>query len=173
MLFERTALSRKPAELARKELLALREEDKLTPDLVFRDPYFLDFLKLKETRSLFRKIGEASLFGPESDLWRLCVPPATAMKAVTEAGAVYWYADWAGGLLWLQLPATADIAQRLRTVTAKFTGHASLFRANDEARENLEVFEPEPPVRRRLTEGLKDAFDPQRVFNPGRMYKYL
>ena len=49
MLFERTALSKKPAELARKELTALREEDKLTPDLVFRDPYFLDFLGLKDT----------------------------------------------------------------------------------------------------------------------------
>ena len=48
MLFERTALSKKPAGLARKELLALREEDRVTPDLVFRDPYFLDFLGLKD-----------------------------------------------------------------------------------------------------------------------------
>lgn len=47
MLFERTAFSRKPAQLAKQELRALREEDKLSPDLVFRDPYFLDFLKLK------------------------------------------------------------------------------------------------------------------------------
>lgn len=51
MLFERTALSKKPAELARQELKALREEDKLTPDLVFRDPYLLDFLGLKDTYS--------------------------------------------------------------------------------------------------------------------------
>jgi DUF1016 N-terminal domain len=43
MLFERTALSKKPKELIRHELDALRSEDKLTPDLVFRDPYFLDF----------------------------------------------------------------------------------------------------------------------------------
>jgi predicted nuclease of restriction endonuclease-like (RecB) superfamily len=49
MLFERTAISRKPAALARKELAALRDEDRLTPDLVFRDPYVLDFLGLKDT----------------------------------------------------------------------------------------------------------------------------
>jgi predicted nuclease of restriction endonuclease-like (RecB) superfamily len=49
MLFERTALSKKPAELVRRELAALREQDKLTPDLIFRDPYFLDFLGLKDT----------------------------------------------------------------------------------------------------------------------------
>jgi hypothetical protein len=51
MLYERTALSRKPAKLAEMELKQLREEDKLTPDLVFRDPYFLDFLGLKGTYS--------------------------------------------------------------------------------------------------------------------------
>jgi predicted nuclease of restriction endonuclease-like (RecB) superfamily len=51
MLFERTALSRKPDKLAREELAALRDEDRLTPDLIFRDPYFLDFLGLKDTYS--------------------------------------------------------------------------------------------------------------------------
>ena len=49
MLYERTALSRKPEELAALELGQLREEDKVTPDLVFRDPYILDFLGLKDT----------------------------------------------------------------------------------------------------------------------------
>ena len=49
MLYERTALSRKPEKLAAMELKELREEDKLTPDLVFRDPYILDFLGLKDT----------------------------------------------------------------------------------------------------------------------------
>lgn len=51
MLFERTALSKKPQKLIAQEIEALREEDKLTPDLVFRDPYLLDFLGLKDTFS--------------------------------------------------------------------------------------------------------------------------
>src|SRR5450432_1534231 len=51
MLFERTALSHKPAKLSAMELKQLREEDKVTPDLVFRDPYILDFLGLKDTYS--------------------------------------------------------------------------------------------------------------------------
>jgi predicted nuclease of restriction endonuclease-like (RecB) superfamily len=46
MLFERTAIAKKPDQLIRKELAALRETDRLTPDLIFRDPYILDFLKL-------------------------------------------------------------------------------------------------------------------------------
>jgi predicted nuclease of restriction endonuclease-like (RecB) superfamily len=49
MLFERTALSKKPQRMIRQELEALRQEDRLTPDLVLRDPYFLDFLGLRAT----------------------------------------------------------------------------------------------------------------------------
>jgi predicted nuclease of restriction endonuclease-like (RecB) superfamily len=51
MLFERTALSKKPEKLAEQELATLRATDLLSPDLVFRDPYFLDFLGLKDTYS--------------------------------------------------------------------------------------------------------------------------
>lgn len=51
MLYERTALSKKPDKLIRQELDGLRAEDKLTPDLVFQDPYVLDFLGLKDTYS--------------------------------------------------------------------------------------------------------------------------
>lgn len=48
MLFERTAISKKPTELIKHELKELRDENKLSPDLVFRDPYFLNFLGLED-----------------------------------------------------------------------------------------------------------------------------
>jgi ParB-like chromosome segregation protein Spo0J len=41
LLFERTAVSRKPEELIEQELKNLRDDDQFTPDLVFRDPYLL------------------------------------------------------------------------------------------------------------------------------------
>ena len=51
MLFERTALSRQPEALIRTELDALRDGDRISPDLVFRDPYLLDFLNLHDSYS--------------------------------------------------------------------------------------------------------------------------
>jgi predicted nuclease of restriction endonuclease-like (RecB) superfamily len=51
MMFERTAISRKPEETIVEDLQRLRETDRLTPELVFRDPYLLDFLGLKDTYS--------------------------------------------------------------------------------------------------------------------------
>jgi len=55
MLFERTAISKKPEELIKHELKQLREENKLSPDLVFRDPYFLNFLGLEDIWASSRK----------------------------------------------------------------------------------------------------------------------
>ncbi len=46
LMFERTAVAKKPEKLIEQDLAALRDEDRMTPDLVFRDPYFLDFLGL-------------------------------------------------------------------------------------------------------------------------------
>lgn len=47
MLYERTAISGKPDTLIKKELSQLREENVLSPDLVFKSPYFLEFTGLK------------------------------------------------------------------------------------------------------------------------------
>lgn len=46
LLYERTAFARKPENMIAEDIAALREEDRLTPDMVFRDPYILDFLGL-------------------------------------------------------------------------------------------------------------------------------
>lgn len=47
MLYERTIISRKPEDFIRQELANLRNENKLSPELVFKSPYFLNFTGLK------------------------------------------------------------------------------------------------------------------------------
>jgi len=49
MLYERTALSQKPEELITQELEKLRDAQRISPALIMRDPYILDFLGLKDT----------------------------------------------------------------------------------------------------------------------------
>lgn len=51
MLYERTALSKLPKETIKMQLKELREQDKMTPEMVFKDPYVLDFLELSDTYS--------------------------------------------------------------------------------------------------------------------------
>ena len=48
-LYERTAISKMPGETIKQDLQKLREEKQLSADLVFRDPYLLDFLGLADT----------------------------------------------------------------------------------------------------------------------------
>jgi len=51
MLYERTALSKLPEKTIKMQLSELKEKDRMTPELVFRDPYVLDFLELRDTYS--------------------------------------------------------------------------------------------------------------------------
>ena len=81
------------------------------------------------------------------------------------------YYDWSGGLIWLEVPATADAgASDIRRAVAVHGGHATLIRADRAIRGAVEVFQPQTPVLDRITRDIKTAFDPQGILNPGRMY---
>ncbi|MBI1937240.1 MAG: DUF1016 domain-containing protein [Ignavibacteriales bacterium] len=49
MLYERTAISKMPDKVIKQEIKSIREKNVLTPDLVFKDPYLLNFLGFKNT----------------------------------------------------------------------------------------------------------------------------
>lgn len=70
MLFERTALSRKPDEVLTSELATLREQGIVGPNLVLKDPYVLDFLGLCD-RYLEKDLEDAILRELESFLLEL------------------------------------------------------------------------------------------------------
>jgi predicted nuclease of restriction endonuclease-like (RecB) superfamily len=70
MLFERTALSRQPQELLAAELAQLRDTGDLTPALLFKDPYVLDFLGLQD-RYLEKDLEDAILRELENFLLEL------------------------------------------------------------------------------------------------------
>jgi glycolate oxidase FAD binding subunit len=107
-------------------------------------------------------------------LWRISTKPTTAPKLVAAikrympAEAFY---DWAGGLIWLEVPAAPDAGTaEIRRAAAIHGGHATLIRAEPAVRAAVEVFQPLSPPVERLTRDLKAAFDPAGILNPGRMY---
>jgi predicted nuclease of restriction endonuclease-like (RecB) superfamily len=51
MLYERTAISRKPEKMIMQEIKSLEKTNKITENIVFKDPYILDFLGLKDVYS--------------------------------------------------------------------------------------------------------------------------
>lgn len=69
-LFERTALSKQPAELLAQELATLRQTGELSPALVLKDPYVLDFLGLTD-RYLEKDLEDAILRELENFLLEL------------------------------------------------------------------------------------------------------
>jgi glycolate oxidase FAD binding subunit len=108
-------------------------------------------------------------------LCRISSRPGTGPKligAIARKIDVRVLYDWSGGLIWLETPPISDAgAVEIRRTLAEFGGHATLIRAEAEARSVIDVFQPLDPPLMALTASLKQAFDPVGILNPGRMYE--
>ncbi len=100
---------------------------------------------------------------PGEALWRLSVPAVTA--ALTLPGEQF--IEWGGAQRWWRTPAEAVA---VRDAAARAGGHATLMRGTDRSQG---VFTPLSAVLMRTHQALKQAFDPARIFNPGRLYQGL
>ena len=97
-------------------------------------------------------------------LWRVSVPPTTPPLPPLEQGA---FIQWGGAERWLRTRAPAE---RIRTIAAAAGGHATLVRSVDKS---AGAFAPPGEPLMRIHRALKQAFDPDGVFNAGRMYPEL
>jgi len=96
-------------------------------------------------------------------LWRLSLPATAPPLALDGEGLL----GWGGAQRWLcaRLPAAT-----VRDAAAAAGGHATLFMGHDRS---AGVFAPLKSPLDRIHRELKRAFDPDGVFNPGRLYPGL
>jgi glycolate oxidase FAD binding subunit len=135
-----------------------------------------DVLRCEASAARWREVGELAPLGDVSALavWKISTRPASGPSvaaALRRAGVSRLFLDWGGGLIWAACEPAGDAqAGPIRAALATHGGHATLMKAPDEIRAAAEVFHPLPTPVMELTRKIKDAFDPARVLNPGRMY---
>jgi glycolate oxidase FAD binding subunit len=105
-----------------------------------------------------------AFFQDSSPLWRVSVPPTTSLDKLPGKCLI----EWGGALRWLKTG--QDSPESVQEVSAAEGGHASLFRGGDR---QGSVQQPLPKPVMAIHRNVKHAFDPQGLFNPGRMYPEL
>ncbi len=100
-------------------------------------------------------------FSDYKNLWRLSVPSAT--EKINLQGQ--WLIEWGGAQRWVK---TSAAIEQVHNEVAKVGGHATLFRGGDR---NGDIFQPLSAGIEQLHVALKNAFDPKRILNRGRLYK--
>lgn len=115
------------------------------------------------TRTWWQKLKEHqhAFFSASKPLWRLSL--ASTTPPIPLKGK--WLYEWDGAQRWL---VSDEPVEKIRQAAAKAGGHATLYRGD---RDNIDVFHPLPAPLMKLHRNLKQAFDPEGIFNPGRMYK--
>jgi glycolate oxidase FAD binding subunit len=107
--------------------------------------------------------GAARAVDAGAALWRLSLPPTTPPLRLSGEQLV----EWGGAQRWV---VTSTAAATLREAAAQAGGHAVLFCAHDKL---AGAFAPLQGPLARIHARLKQAFDPDRVFNRGRLYPDL
>ena len=108
-------------------------------------------------------------------VWRIVCPPASggalgqALARLSGGDVIY---DWGGGLIWAALPPKGDAhAALVRQRVEAASGHATLIRASDEVRRNVDVFHPQTGGLAALSERVRLSFDPKQILNRGRLIR--
>jgi len=104
-------------------------------------------------------VGAAKAVEHGAGLWRLSVPPTTPPLKLSGEQLL----EWGGAQRWI---CTAAPAHVLRDVAAAAGGHAVLFRSHDKS---TGAFAPMKPAMEHIQRELMLAFDPDRIFNRGRL----
>jgi glycolate oxidase FAD binding subunit len=102
-------------------------------------------------------------FAGDAALWRLSLPSTTDVIGLEGAQAI----EWGGAQRWLRAGSDAATTQAIRHAAQACGGHATLFRGGHKA---VGVFQPLAPALDAIQRRMQDAFDPQRIFNRGRMF---
>ncbi|HSP01731.1 MAG TPA: glycolate oxidase subunit GlcE [Thioalkalivibrio sp.] len=112
-----------------------------------------------EGEALWSEIREHrhGFFASDTPLWRLSVPPATPPLELPGS----WLLDWGGAQRWLVSDAPAI---KIRATVESVGGHATLFR---HAQTGIPRFHPLPAPLARLQAQVRQALDPDGLFNPG------
>ncbi len=104
-----------------------------------------------------------AFFNQQKNLWRLSLPTATPPLTLEGTQLIEWH----GAQRWLYSDASAE---EIFSTAQSLGGHACLFKTDDAA-EN--IFQPLHKDLMQLQKNIKQAMDPQAIFNPQRMYKEL
>jgi len=135
-----------------------------------------DIVEGKGADALWAAVRDATLLSDPRDraIWRVSTAPTRAPQLAAEVARALdarLFYDWGGGLIWLSTDPRGDAgAATIRAAVRAFGGHSMLVRAPAEVRAMADVFEPQGGTLMRLTGGIKAAFDPAGILNPGRMY---
>jgi glycolate oxidase FAD binding subunit len=120
------------------------------------------WLGLRDQTQDFFALNDGALAHGEC-LWRLSVPGTSPPVELPGRQLIEWH----GAERWWR---TAALPIEVRAAAASAGGHATLVRGADKS---AGAFTPLNAVLMRIHRGLKQAFDPAGIFNPGRMYAEL
>ena len=108
----------------------------------------------------------------KGNLLRVVVPPSETFDVITKLKPfnIKYFIDWGGSLIWLQLDKlTANDLKRIKELILSFSGYLTVVKIEESLKSSVDIFSIDE-IRYKISEKIKESFDPKRILNPGKMY---
>ena len=129
------------------------------------------------------EVKDLSAWAGLDTVWRISLRPTDSLKLIAlmqelnQERGFHCQLDWGGGLIWLGLEAVqiADaqaglaLHHAVQALVAQLGGHATLLTSDLLRDQELRHFQPLGPAIERVSQTLREKFDPRDILNPGRM----
>ncbi|MEO0543618.1 MAG: FAD-binding protein [Pseudomonadota bacterium] len=123
-------------------------------------------LEADVSKKLWANLNDLALFSGAINppLWKLSLPPTEGIKTALALSAnadANWFADWQGGLVWIECAAPSEYVRQLAKQAG---GHATLMRLGADTDPASGMFQPQSAAATKLSEAVRHSLDPKEVF---------
>ena len=127
------------------------------------------YRELEDGNTFWRNLRDQQLefFSGDIPLWRFSVKSTAAHHNSVADNDAQWLIDWGGSQRWLRKQGEL---KEMESIAESMSGQVSLFKGGNR---QSEVFHRQPEPLKIIQQRIKQTFDPDGIFNPGRLYSWL
>ena len=130
-------------------------------------------LESVQTKIFWNKTKNLEIFSnSKKNLLRIVVPISETLSVLKKMKPyeINYFLDWGGSLIWVELEKISlKILREIKDITQQHSGYFTIIKVEDDLKASADIFTIDP-IKYKISEKIKNSFDPKRIFNPGKMY---
>tara|TARA_B100001093_G_scaffold519426_1_gene608415 strand:- start:2436 stop:3689 length:1254 start_codon:yes stop_codon:yes gene_type:complete len=145
---------------------------KLRNELKLNNDEFV-ILETEQSNIFWEKTRSLEVFSNlKNNLLRIVVPASETFEVLNKLKIydIKYFIDWGGNLIWVELEnINSKILREIKDLVLNLSGYLTVIKVEENLKAVTDVFTIDP-VKYKISEKIKNSFDPKRILNPGKMY---
>ncbi len=133
----------------------------------------VNFLDQEQSKIFWKLTQDLKVFeNSKNSILKVVIPASQALKVLNnlKKSLYRYFIDWGGNLIWMEVEnMNINLFKEIKNVVDSCEGYTTIIKIDDSLKSSIDIFKLDP-IKYKISEKLKQSFDPNRIFNPGKMY---